>query len=406
MMQRTRGSGSISLLLVAVIFGCGGGEPPSSIATDEIDVVWRAPLASAPQSSPSFHGPAIDGDRFYFLWRGITALRRDSGTHEWVAEGLSVGSENVVARDGRVFESADAARALDGASGSEIWRFVPETPADFAHSTVDDRAFYIGARSSRIYALDMVTGDSLWATDPLSEIQYEAMAQSLAVSGDTVYAAVVDDTSPTGHLKRGWIVALDRYDGRVLWRYVNEVAGEAHDVGWQVVAGRMLLVNDYRGGAIIGLDRFTGEEVWRYIGPLDRYGARDFFEVVDGVAYVASGDTHVYAFDPETGEIHWRTPLGASAGSSTVCGDYLFVDVGSLHMLRRSDGQEIANLFLDWDGTVGEEWVSSRLLSHEGRVYFAGNEAAYAVGCEPVPGEVEESGAARLTGPTEPAWRR
>jgi outer membrane protein assembly factor BamB len=202
------------------------------------------------------------------------------------------------------------------------------------------------------------------------------------VHGDTLYASFVEDTSPTGHLKRGWIVALERQGGRVLWRYVNERANEPHDAGRHAVAGRMLLVSDLNGGAFMGVDRFTGQEVWRYTGPADRFGARDVFKVVDGVAYLASDDTHLYAFDPETGRRHWTASTGGSASSSAVCGDYVFAAAGSLKMYDRATGEKRATLFEDSEGFVEPgSHVVSRLLSHDGRVYFLGYKGVYAVEC-------------------------
>jgi eukaryotic-like serine/threonine-protein kinase len=279
-----------------------------------------------------------------------------------------------------VLLSSSTARALDAGTGAELWQFVPDTVA-MARSAADERAYYIGTASHRVYALDAATGHPFWSSE-LARHGMDPTVVDVVVHGDTLYASLVESVSPTGHLKRGIIVALDRYTGRELWRYVNERAGESHDAGRHTVAGRMLLVNDLNGGAIIGVDRFTGQEVWRYTGRADRYGAWDIFSVADGVAYVASNDTYVYALDPESGRIHWKTQLKGSANSSAVCGDYVFAAAGSLHKLRRSDGKEVASLFLDRNGSVGNEWVRSRLLAHGNRVYFVGNRAVYAVSCE------------------------
>ena len=246
---------------------------------------------------------------------------------------------------------------------------------------MDERAFYIGTRSNRVYALDVSTGQPLWMSSPLAEIRYRAMVEGAIVSGDTAYVAITEDTSPTGHLKRGWIVALDRYTGEILWRYVNERTGEPHDAGDHSVAGRILLVNDYRGGAFFGLDRFTGKEVWRYTGPADRYGATDAFQLADGVAYLASLDAHAYAIDPETGRIVWKTDVKGSAHSSAVCGKHLYVSAGLLYKLRRSDGKIEATYFADEWGYVGNEFVTSRLLAHASRLYFVTNRAVYAIEC-------------------------
>jgi outer membrane protein assembly factor BamB len=378
---------------VACTPGTGSQEPEGNI-----EVLWRAPLLPSSVSSPALHGMAADDDHLYFLWRGITALDLRSGERVWEVELPPSAPRNLVVRDGRVFHGGSIARALDAVSGAELWRFEPDTTANYAHSAVDDRAFYTGTRSARIYALDVATGVPLWATDPLPRVEYAAIAHSIVLSGDTVYAAIRDDASPTGHLKRGWIVALDRRSGTVLWRYLNETPGESRGAGFHAATDRMLLVNDREGGAMIGIDRFTGQEEWRHIGRTDLFGSMDFFEVVEGVGYVASGDMNVYALDPPTGHLHWSTSLGASASSSTVCGDYVFATDGRLRMLQRADGSEVANLFVAWDGGVADEWVNSRLLSHDGRVYFAGNQAVYAVSCEPVP----RSADSRIPRITEP----
>jgi outer membrane protein assembly factor BamB len=281
-----------------------------------------------------------------------------------------------------VFEAERIVRALDVVTGNELWRFVPDTTADFAHSVVDERAFYIGTRSGMVHALDVATGHRFWAVSPLQEIRYVAHVQAITTHGDTVYVAIEEDTSPTGHLLRGWIVALDRYTGAVYWRYVNERIGEPHDASYPTVAGHVLLVNDRRGGAFFGVDRFTGKEFWRYTGPSDRYGGADFFQIADGIAYLASLDAYAYAIDPETGRILWKTDVKGSAHSSAVCGDHLFVGAGVLYKLRRSDGKVEAIYFADEWGYVGREFITSRLLAHEGRLYFVTNAAVYAVECD------------------------
>ena len=375
--------GGFAGALTALLAGGGcEAEPTRPVSGDSIRVAWSTPLDGRTDViTPRSHSVAADGQRLYVLWRGVVAYDLDSGAQLWRTPGGSA-ADNVITRDGRVFTSADVARALDGATGAELWSFTPDSSAD-ATSAVDELSFYIASDSRRVYALDVATGQARWSTEVLPAGPYKgAIPVGIVAHGDTLYVSLVEDTSPTGHLKRGWIVAVDRNDGRVLWRYVNERPGEVHDAGRHAVAGRMLLVNDLNGGAFMGLDRFTGKEIWRHVGPSSRYGAWDVFKVVDGVAYLASGDTHAYAFDPETGQIRWMHDLRASANSSAVCGNYMFAAAGSLHMLNRSDGAQEATLFLDRDGFVQPDaFVVSRLLSHGERVYFVGHKAVYAVEC-------------------------
>jgi outer membrane protein assembly factor BamB len=324
---------------------------------------------------------AADESHLYtLLGMDVAAYDLDSGTQIWRVPRASIRPSNVVASQGRVFVSSSVALALDAETGNELWRFTPDSLSR-SHSTVDERAFYFGTRGGHVYALDAATGQPFWATESLTQGPYPSSVLSLATQGDTVYASLIEDTSPTGHLKRGIVVALDRHTGAELSRHMNEHPTEARSSGEFTVVGRLLLVSDLRGGAFFAVDRFTGQAVWRQVGDRSLMGPWDFAEVVDGVGYIASGDTYVYAFDPETGHIHWKRSLGGSANSSTVCGGHVFATAGLLRRLRRSDGQITGNLFMEWDGTVGNEWVRSRLLSHGNRVYFVGNKAVYAVSC-------------------------
>lgn len=381
-MKAIRSRSTILLGLLICSFGAACEAPPGvgPGLADSIQVAWRQPLRASTVPSPALHRMATDGQRLYVLWRGITAFDLTTGVELWQTPVAEQSSRSIVVRDGRVFESAVVARALDAATGAELWRFRPDTVA-LAETAVDERAFYIATASRRVYALDVATGTPLWSVKAIDDGPFGARGVDFVTSGDTVYAALVEELNLSGGLKRGWMVALDRRTGRVLWRYANERTGEAHDVGGAAVAGRMLLANDLNGGAMLGIDRLTGTEVWRRVGPADRFGAWDTFKVVDGIAYLASKDTHAYALDPQTGKPFWVSSLGASASSSAVCGDFVFISSGGLLKLRRSDGREVASLFLNRDRNVENEWVSTHLLSYGGRVYFAANTAVYAVEC-------------------------
>jgi outer membrane protein assembly factor BamB len=364
--------------------------PTQSVAADSIRVAWRTPLNTGTGGTPGLQGIAADAERLYVITRGVAAYDLRTGEQRWhtpnapAAEpGNGRAPVNVVTRDGRVFTSGHVARALVAATGAELWTFTPDTAA-VAMTTVDERAFYIGTESRRVYSLDVATGKPRWSAEVLPRGPYRAVVTGIVLHGDTLYVSLVEETSPTGHLKRGWIVAVERHEGRVLWRYVNERQGEAHDAGRHAVAGRIVLVNDLNGGAFLGIDRFTGKEVWRHVGPAGLFGAWDEFKVADGIAYVASNDTRVYAFDPETGRIHWTHRLKGSANSSAVCGEHIFAAAGSLHMLSRADGKQKSVLFQDREGFVQPDaFVVSRLLAHGNRVYFVGHNAVYAVECSP-----------------------
>ena len=324
---------------------------------------------------------AIDQHGFYTLVNGISAYDLETGALLWRAPQSMYRALNLAVSNGRIFVSSVSAHAFDARTGVELWR----TPVDSLARTetaVDERAFYVGTDSRRVLALDVTTGRVLWSQEVVADGEYRESVVGIAVHGDVVYGAVIQELNQSGGRKRGWMVALDRNTGRILWRYLNERTDEPHDVGSHAVAGRMLLINDLNGGAMIGVDRVTGQEVWRRVGPRGHLGAWDTFKIVDGVAYVASNDTHLYALDPETGRINWQTPLKASASSSAVCGDKVFADAYGLHMANRTNGRVLATLFLDAQGSVTGSYVKSRLLAQGNRVYFVGNDAVYAVKCD------------------------
>ncbi|MBB4634872.1 PQQ-binding-like beta-propeller repeat protein [Longimicrobium terrae] len=345
---------------------------------DKIEVVWRTPITASGSGREDL---AIDDHAFYTLVNGVTAYDLNSGALLWNVPESRHRALNLVVSSGRLFVSSTDVQAIDARTGTALWRTAVDSLAR-TETTADDRAVYVGTDTRRVVALDVSTGRPLWSAEVLADGAYRESVIGIVAHGDTVYAAIIQELNQSGGAKRGWMVALDRNTGRVLWRYVNERLNEPHDVGGHAVAGRMLLMNDLNGGAMIGLDRFTGQEVWRKTGPRDRRGAWDSFKVVDGVGYVASNDTHLYSVDPESGRTIWQTGIDASASSSAVCGDKVFADAFGLHMVRRSDGHVLATLFLDENGSVGSSYVISRLQARGNRVYFVGNDAVYAVTCK------------------------
>ncbi|MBB4634874.1 PQQ-binding-like beta-propeller repeat protein [Longimicrobium terrae] len=344
-----------------------------------IAVVWRTPVTLINTGREDL---AVDEHAFYTLYRGISAYDTDSGALLWNVPESAYRALNLVAVSGRVFVASVSVRAYDARSGAELWRSAVDSLAR-TEIAADERAVYVGTDTRRVLALDVATGRTLWSADAVvPDGDYRESVIGIVTHGDTVYAAVIQELNQSGGRKRGWMVALDRNTGRVLWRYVNERENEPHDLGNHAVAGRMLLMNDLNGGAMIGVDRFTGLEVWRRIGPLDRSGASDAFEIVDGIAYLASNDTFLYALDPETGRAIWQTSVEGSASSSAVCGDKVFAGVQGVYMASRADGRILATLFLDEAAGLKGIHLVSRLHTWGNRVYFVATDAVYAVSCD------------------------
>ena len=143
---------------------------------------------------------------------------------------------------------------------------LPESPDEIAPIAHDGVLFVESA--DQIQALDGATGSLLWKyVRPLADSFHngrQAIAKNMAIYGDRIFAPTAD-----GHL-----VALDIRTGKPSWDH--EVLGPpeiAHrlrlDGGPVAVKGKIIVgasgCNTYRGGCfIVALDAKTGAEVWRF----------------------------------------------------------------------------------------------------------------------------------------------
>jgi outer membrane protein assembly factor BamB len=343
------------------------------------DLMWRVPLVG-PDVGPSV--PAADADRLYAVGRGITAYRAADGAHLYTTNRFAYYTPlHVVISRGRTFAAESVAHAYDAGTGRELWHFTPVTHAALGAVAADDGAFYFGTGTTarRVYALDQETGRELWSTELGPEWEFRGWVKGIAVSGDTVYAGVEQFRAHNGYIASGWLVALDRATGRILWRYSTGTGDDLRNVQSKpVIAGRLLLASDRKGNAAFAVDRFTGQEVWRrqfelpYIGPLDAP------IVVGDVVYVGSGDLHVYALELATGSVRWRTLLGGAVEFMAVCANEVFAEYAvGLAVLDRHTGR------IRWRGYDGDsdERLTSGLATHGDRVYALGNKYAYAFRC-------------------------
>ena len=224
--ERLRPLASLALGALALsAYSCGDA---TGAGTSGPDLLWRTPLA--PQLGTSDERPATDGQRLYAVAGGMVAFDASSGAMVWTHPVQYTVPRNAVVRGGRVLAAEGLAFALDAATGRELWRFTPDAHGGFGESTADDRAFYFGTASHTLYALDAATGVQLWSRDLGPDWTYTGIVTGVAVSGDTVYAAAEQFNAQNGYVSTGWLFALDRMDGRVLWSYRNG-SGSERDAG-------------------------------------------------------------------------------------------------------------------------------------------------------------------------------
>jgi outer membrane protein assembly factor BamB len=338
-------------------------------------LIWRA----STQSDRNVHGiPVADADRVYAVVQGVSAYSSRDGSLVWRTALETYAPRNLSIGGGRVYAAEATVHALDARTGAVLWRFRPDDNASLGRSVFDNGVLYFGTSSHRVYALDAATGRELWRTDVGPEWQYAGTVRGVVASGDTVYAGVEEWRAANGYIASGWLIALERATGRVLWRFQTGAGNERHSVSASpVVAGRLLLANDVSSNAVFAVDRFTRQEVWRLQGERGFVG---FFEspVVRGnTVYAASGDTHAYAAELGAGRLLWRTALPAANQSSALCGQRLLVNYVGIGVLDAVSGRLLRT---GYDGE--DEFLTSAFAVLGNRAYVFGNKAAYAFRCD------------------------
>jgi outer membrane protein assembly factor BamB len=342
-------------------------------------LLWRTPLPADAEAPLGI--PATDGRRLYAVaGSSLRAWDLQTGEPLWTAPLAENAPRNLAVAEGRVFVAESVAMAFDAATGRELWRFAPDANASLGRSAAADGAFYFGTSAHRVYALRAADGTPLWSTDVGDvnpEWTFPAVVRGVTVAADTVYAAVDQWRSAKGKTSAGWLIALDRTTGKILWRHRHgDGTGSWGASAPPVVAGNLVLANDYLGNALFAVDRATGNEIWRFEGERGHLGFPDPPAVLDGKVYASSGDTHAYALDLATGRQLWKVPLPAGAFAQTVCGGSLFVNYQGLATIDLSAGK-LVDRRLDGE----EEFLSSGFAVWENRIYVLGSRAVYGLDC-------------------------
>ncbi|MDH3403539.1 MAG: PQQ-binding-like beta-propeller repeat protein [Acidobacteriota bacterium] len=337
-------------------------------------------------SWPSFRGPNATGAARANLPAGDGPLalqlawKRPLGSGY---SGISVAAGKLVTAFQE--DASDYFVALDPESGEEIWRYEVGSAykgIDGSHdgpistpAIADGRVFALG-RGGQLVALDLATGEALWAThlvdDLGSEAPYYGFGSSPAVVGDTLVLQVGGEA--------GAVVGLDVATGEVRWRAVEDEVDAQSPIVVERGDSRQVLV--LGGKRLAGLDPADGTVLWDFehegepggmgamtSSPLPLDAGRFLvkyedetsavFEIgeIDGAQSVSktletrgmtrsysppavAGD-HVYGFtarflsavDPATGDLLWRT-REVGDGFVVSVEDHLVViqKTGSLHV--------------------------------------------------------------------------
>lgn len=297
----------------------------------------------------------------------VIARHAASGARRWAARvgAGSIEGANFVASNGVVAVAlVQHTVGLDAATGRELWRYEAPldtvdagsnpAPGQVARSRLDadGEAVYIPAWGASVSAVDLRTGAVRWVwqpgpapTDTAARGVFRSGSMGVRVSGDTVFATAWHNLVANAVQSEAWLVALDRRDGRELWRSVHANDRGGVILGAPALAGRVVLFNT-RGGRVYAVDRTTGKLAWQFAATAPTLTPSSQVEVYDGTAYVDGGDSHIYALRVTDGAVLWRAPFRTQSVHDLLvtARRVVFSTGGFLWVLDRETGQTVTEL--------------------------------------------------------------
>jgi outer membrane protein assembly factor BamB len=273
--------------------------------------------------------------------------------------------------------------ALDIGTGAELWRTDYASPteatASFGETAAARGRLFFGA-GSEVLAVDVADGAVVWRTDMGPGWEHRAIGWGVSVTGDTVYASIERFLSRTGHIGRGYLVALDAATGEILWTFTDSDGVGPRQFRTPHVGGGLVLVGDNMNNTYIAVDRWTGEELWRVIGERGWSGPSKSPVVSNDTVFGGSGDRWAKAMDLYTGEVIWETHFGGSlARGVELCGSRVLTWDTPLRVLDRATGELLESL--DLYGEYGSLIQSITVDPETKQAYVLGTKHLFVFRC-------------------------
>ena len=237
---------------------------------------------------------------------GVVALDLATGGVRWrVATATPVrGGPAVTGSTVAIGQLDGTVLGLDVETGAERWRyelgagFAPEPGSVFASPIADDGDVLLG-NQRHLAVLAGATGAAQWTADPVPSGTYSQSLAALAV-GDGVAVGVF-------HRELGGVIAWDRANGGVLWRFEGKQATAINAA--PVIADRVVyVVNGLT--EVIALDVATGALLWQVKLDDDGFAWGNATmgtpAIAHGVLVVPTLYRDLVALDAATGSELWR----------------------------------------------------------------------------------------------------
>ena len=294
-------------------------------------VVWSIPTGLGHEHQPILH----QGTLLYGTFDGrVLAVDPATGTERWTWQGAGeIG--DLAASDGRVFarDGTGVIRALDVATGQELWSTGKEITSSSGRLTFADGVLYAADADGNVYGIDSATGEIGWTWEGPVPIQ------SLTVVDGAGYFGGTD----------GRVFSVSVADGTERWRPVQLLFPSVSSLG--VVDGWLYVSSNQghgdTGGELYAIDGATGLVQWRFRTPSG--GVTGPPSVADGIAYSATEGDGLYALDARTGAQLWHADGRTWYAVPAIVGDtlYLASPDGFLTAYDRADGRQL------WEVAIG-----------------------------------------------------
>ena len=364
-----------TIVLASAIAGChdalAGGSAPDR------DILWRTPTGPM---SIWLGTPTLAASRVLVMVHGeLAAFDARTGARAWSTPITTppAWAEGIVVHEGTAYVSgARDVFAVDVVSGRIRWRAAPDDSSSAgSQNLADERALYVGTRdSASVHALAHSDGRVIWSARLGRGWSHLGAVQGISRLGDTLYVAITRALDAAWLQRRGVVVAIDRRDGRELWRQEGESDG-GFDAA-PTISGDLLLLSDVDGGAFAAVRRSDGAPVWRtpterrFMGP----GAAPV--VLGEIVYGAARDGHVYAMRRSDGQVLWRVDTGASNTHLARCGNTLLAEAQGVAEIELDTGR-LRRVILD----DPDDFTTTGFVVDGRRAYAGGTLAVYAFRC-------------------------
>ncbi|WP_158332956.1 PQQ-binding-like beta-propeller repeat protein [Blochmannia endosymbiont of Polyrhachis (Hedomyrma) turneri] len=224
---------------------------------------------------------------------------------------------------------------------------------------VDKRHCYVGSESSKVYALDINTGNICWIA---------------RVSGEVISTPVVSQGFVIVYTNNGVLHALDARNGIIKWKVDLDIpSGLSFLVTLLPVVSSDIVVIGDTTGVVSACEITSGQLIWQRkisnvkkgITDIDRLSDIVAPIVMNGVVYAVAYNGNIVALDIVSGDLIWSRDIGSLVNIIMENGVIYLVDQYSCILaIDSSNGNVI------WKKKFGVSCQLNSIVSYKDHILF------------------------------------